>query len=52
MDRGKVLMFDLGGVLVENDGRAELTALLPRPLEAGELWRRWLASPHEMGLVA
>lgn len=40
-----VLMFDLGGVLVENHGSAKLTAMLPSPLEPEEVWRRWLGSP-------
>jgi len=49
-------MFDLGGVLVENTGAAGLAAMLPSPLEPGELWRRWLGSPavraFERGLIA
>jgi HAD superfamily hydrolase (TIGR01509 family) len=45
METRKVLLFDLGGVLVENNGRAALEALLPAPLEAAEMWRRWLTSP-------
>lgn len=53
---GKVVMFDLGGVLVENTGAAGLAAMLPAPLEPGELWRRWLGSPavraFERGLTA
>jgi HAD superfamily hydrolase (TIGR01509 family) len=53
---GKVIMFDLGGVLVENAGGAGLAAMLPHPLEPAELWRRWLASPavrrFERGLIA
>ena len=53
---GKVVMFDLGGVLVENAGAAGLAAMLPAPLEPGELWRRWLGSPtvraFERGLIA
>lgn len=40
----KVLLFDLGGVLVENRGREALAAMLPRPLEAHEMWRKWLDS--------
>lgn len=44
-----VLMFDLGGVLVEYHGQAKLAALLPSPLEPGEMWRRWLASPSVRG---
>jgi putative hydrolase of the HAD superfamily len=53
---GKVVMFDLGGVLVENAGAAGLAAMLPLPLEPGELWRKWLGSPavraFERGLTA
>jgi HAD superfamily hydrolase (TIGR01509 family) len=45
MQAGKVILFDLGGVLIENNGRAALTAMLPRPLPASEMWRKWLASP-------
>ncbi len=56
MPPGKVVMFDLGGVLVENTGAAGLAAMLPMPLEPGELWRRWLDSPavqaFERGLTA
>src|SRR5476649_2436850 len=42
---GKVILFDLGGVLIENNGRAALTAMLPQPLPASEMWRKWLDSP-------
>jgi glucose-1-phosphatase len=53
---GKVLLFDLGGVLIENNGRAALTALLPAPMEAAEIWLRWLESPSvrrfERGLMS
>lgn len=52
---GKVIMFDLGGVLVENAGGAGLAAMLPAPLEPAELWQKWLASPavrrFERGLI-
>ena len=41
---GKVLLFDLGGVLIENNGRAALSAMMPRPLPAHEMWRKWLDS--------
>ena len=41
---GKVVMFDLGGVLIENNGRQALTAMMPRPLAAAEMWRKWLDS--------
>lgn len=45
MRSGKVLLFDLGGVLIENNGREALTAMMPVPLEAAEMWRKWLDSP-------
>ena len=41
----KVLLFDLGGVLIQNNGPAALTALLPAPLETSVLWLKWLSSP-------
>jgi glucose-1-phosphatase len=44
MQRPAVLLFDLGGVLVENVGFERLNALLPRPLPLEELKTRWLAS--------
>ncbi len=40
----KVLLFDLGGVLVQNNGPDALGALLPRPLPVQEMWRKWLDS--------
>ena len=40
-----MVMFDLGGVLIENNGRQALTAMMPRPLAAAEMWRKWLDSP-------
>ncbi len=45
MLRDKVILFDLGGVLIENTGSEGLTALLPYALETPEMWRRWLDSP-------
>ena len=51
----KVILFDLGGVLVENRGREGLTAMLPAPLETREIWLKWLQSPavrqFERGLI-
>jgi len=44
MQLSKVLVFDLGGVLVENGGRAALTAMLPPKAQAGDVRLRWLAS--------
>ena len=43
-DRPDVLLFDLGGVLVENVGFERLNALLPATLPIEELKTRWLAS--------
>lgn len=45
MRRDKVIVFDLGGVLIENTGQDGLMALLPYALDTKEIWRRWLASP-------
>jgi HAD superfamily hydrolase (TIGR01509 family) len=51
-----VVMFDLGGVLVENHGRAKLTAMLPSHLGHDEIWRKWLGSPSvrsfERGMIS
>ena len=38
------LLFDLGGVLIENAVFSRLAALLPEPAEEAVLRRRWLAS--------
>jgi len=43
--RPTVLLFDLGGVLVDNVTFDELPRLLPSPISDGELRRRWLFSP-------
>ena len=40
-----VLLFDLGGVLVENVGFERFNALLPSPIPLEELKTQWLASP-------
>lgn len=45
MSREKVILFDLGGVLIENTGRDGLMSLLPYTLDSPEIWRRWLTSP-------
>jgi putative hydrolase of the HAD superfamily len=45
----RVLLFDLGGVLIENAGLERLAALCPQPLPEAELRRRWLASPSVRG---
>lgn len=39
-----VVLFDLGGVLIELGGSAELGRLVGEPSEE-ELWRRWLGCP-------
>jgi putative hydrolase of the HAD superfamily len=39
-----VVLFDLGGVLVENAGEQGLSSLLPYELGRQEIWARWLAS--------
>jgi glucose-1-phosphatase len=41
----KVLVFDLGGVLLENSGAERLTAMLPPGFPPGDVRLRWLASP-------
>jgi len=40
-----VLLFDLGGVLVENVGFDRFNALLPSPIPLDDLKTKWLASP-------
>jgi putative hydrolase of the HAD superfamily len=44
MRSGRVVLLDLGGVLVENAGEQGLSALLPYELSRQEIWARWLAS--------
>jgi len=44
MRSGRVILFDLGGVLIENTGEQGLAELLPYELSRQELWVRWLAS--------
>ena len=39
-----VLLFDLGGVLIENVGFERFNALLPSPIPLEELKPQWLAS--------
>jgi putative hydrolase of the HAD superfamily len=40
-----VLLFDLGGVLVELTGVPTMLAWLGNAMTVDELWRRWLSSP-------
>ncbi len=44
MTKRKTLLFDLGGVLIENTGFNELNRLLPQKLYEHEIRERWLAS--------
>jgi putative hydrolase of the HAD superfamily len=41
----KVLLFDLGGVLVDGAGLRELARMLPRPMAPDDLRSKWVASP-------
>lgn len=43
--RRPLLLFDLGGVLLENVGFEKLNALLPSPVPIEDLKTQWLASP-------
>jgi len=45
LKRPAVLLFDLGGVLLENVGFERLNALLPSPMAAEEMKTQWLESP-------
>lgn len=45
MARPKVLLFDLGGVLVDSAGLRELPAMLTFPMRAEDLRRKWVTSP-------
>jgi FMN phosphatase YigB (HAD superfamily) len=44
MSKPAVLLFDLGGVLVENSHFEDLPKLLPLPLPEGDLHDQWLSS--------
>jgi putative hydrolase of the HAD superfamily len=50
------VFFDLGGVLIDNTGLAQMLAWMPAPLTGPELARRWLLSPaaraFESGRIA
>ena len=41
----KVLLFDLGGVLVDGAGLRELPRMLARPMAPADLRRKWVSSP-------
>ena len=45
MGTPKVLLFDLGGVLVDATGLRELPRLLSQPMLPEDLRRKWVASP-------
>lgn len=45
MPRPSTLLFDLGGVLVDNTHLEDLPNLVPEPLSAGDLHALWLSSP-------
>jgi putative hydrolase of the HAD superfamily len=40
----RVILFDLGGVLVEVEGVTALQRMLGRPLSQEEVWQRWLTA--------
>lgn len=44
----EVLLFDLGGVLVDFGGAEGLARLLPEPMELEEIEARWLRCPHSL----
>lgn len=41
----EVILFDLGGVLIELSGISTMMGWTDRAMTVEELWRRWLASP-------
>lgn len=45
MKSPSVLLFDLGGVLIENSGFENLNRLLPQPLNSHIIKEKWLRSP-------
>lgn len=51
--RRRAVLLDMGGVLVELGGEKSFLDMIGGGIEAGEMWRRWLASPavraHETG---
>ena len=47
-----VLLFDLGGVLIDFSGLAELQALLPEPTDDAALLARWTTCPHSLAYGA
>lgn len=47
-----VLLFDLGGVLVDYSGLEDLQPLLPEPMAQVDLLARWSACPHSLAYGA
>lgn len=47
-----VLLFDLGGVLVDFSGPADLNTLLPTPMDEAALIARWAACPSSLAYGA
>ncbi len=47
-----VLLFDLGGVLVDYSGLEDLQPLLPEPMAQADLLARWIACPHSLAYGA
>jgi hypothetical protein len=41
----EVILFDLGGVLIELSGISTMLAWIGPTMTIEELWRRWLTSP-------
>lgn len=50
--RVSVLLFDLGGVLIDFSGHEELQVILPRRLSVDELTAAWHACPHSLAYGA
>ena len=50
--RPSVLLFDLGGVLVDFSGVEDLRPLLPEALDDEALLARWAACPHSLAYGA
>lgn len=47
-EKVEVLLFDLGGVLVDFGGAEGLAALLPAPVPTAEIEARWQRCPHSL----
>ncbi len=51
-DRVSVLLFDLGGVLVDFSGLDDIQALLPARMDPDALARKWAECPHSLAYGA